>query len=366
MDTIISPSRRRILRAFGAAGAYGALGGLGASTLAGCGERADATAAAAGKAQFSGPTMGTRYVVKLAGPAVSAARLEALQAAVHDALAGVDRGMSLYRPDSELSRFNRHATDAPFELSKELYGVFAAARQVSEMSEGAFDTSVAPLVQAWGFGTDKRRVVPADAQLQSGRASLGWRGLQLDGTQRTAVKAHDGLQADLGGIAKGHGVDVAAQALDLAGVEHYMLEVGGEVRTRGRNAQGRAWQIGIEEPDSVPQRARSVVPLSGLSLATSGDYRIYFEHAGRRYSHEIDPQTAAPIANGLASVSVVAESCMRADALATALIVMGPERGLALARQLGLPALFIVRQADGGLHDVATPAYADLTRGHAA
>ena len=357
MDTILSPARRRVLRAVGAAGAYGTLGGLGAFTLAGCGERS------AGTLQFSGQTMGTTYLVKLAGAELSSTRLQSLQADVHDALAGIDRGLSLYRPESELMRLNRHAADTPFTLSKDLYAVLSAAAQVSELSEGAFDVSVAPLTQAWGFGTEKRSAIPAVERLQAGRAAIGWRGLQLDATQRTAVKAQAGLQADLGGIAKGHGVDLAALALEAGGIEHYMVEVGGEVRTHGRNGQGRAWQIGIEQPDAVPQRARSVLPLSGQSLATSGDYRHFFEQGGRRYSHEIDPRTAEPIAHGLASVSVVADSCMMADAMATALIVMGPERGLALARQLSVPALFIVRDAQGGLRDFATPAYDALARG---
>ena len=359
MDTILSPTRRRVLRAAGAVGAYGTLGGLGALTLAGCSERP--AGAAPGLLQFSGQTMGTTYVVKLAGATLPATRLEALQASVHDALEGINRGLSLHRGDSELMRFNRHAAATPFDLSKDFLAVLAAAQQVSELSAGAFDVSVAPLTQAWGFGPDKRSVVPEAEQVEAGRTAVGWRGLQLDAGQRTATKAHAGLQADLGGIAKGHGVDLAALALEAGGAEHYMIEVGGEVRTRGLNAHGRAWQIGIEQPDAVPQRARSVVPLSGRSLATSGDYRFYFEQGGRRYSHEIDPRTAEPVNHGLASVSVVADSCMLADALATALIVMGPERGLSLARQLALPALFIVREPQGGLRDLATPAYAALT-----
>ncbi|MDZ7590409.1 MAG: FAD:protein FMN transferase [Rubrivivax sp.] len=361
MDTILSPARRRMLRAAGAAGSYGTLGGLGALSLAGCSERPTGAAASTRLLQFSGQTMGTTYVVKLAGSAVSTARLEALQASVHDALEGINRGLSLHRADSELARFNRHAAATPFALSKDFLAVLTAAQQVSELSAGAFDVSVAPLTQAWGFGPERRSVVPAAAKIEAGRAAVGWRSLQLDAGQRTATKSHAGLQADLGGIAKGHGVDLAALALEAGGAEHYMVEVGGEVRTRGLNAQGRAWQIGIEQPDAVPQRARSVVPLSGRALATSGDYRFYFEQDGRRYSHEIDPRTAEPISHALASVSVVADSCMLADALATALIVMGPDRGLALAQQLALPALFIVREPQGGLRDMATAAYTALT-----
>ena len=139
-----------------------------------------------------------------------------------------------------------------------------------------------------------------------------------------------------------------------------MVEAGGEVRTRGRNAEGRPWQIAIERPDAMPQRAHFIVPLSGLSMATSGDYRIYFERGGRRYSHEIDPGTGQPIRHGLASVSVVAPECGYADAMATALIVLGPEKGYALAAARNIAAHFIVREPDGALRDRQTPAFAAL------
>jgi thiamine biosynthesis lipoprotein len=348
MDTLLSPCRRRLL---------GAFGGLGALALAGCGRSARTEAAGP---QFAGETMGTTYFVKLAGGRLSPARLEALQADVHAALEGVNRGMSLYRPESELMRLNRHPSAVPLPLSRDLFQVLAAAQRVSALSQGAFDVSVAPLVDAWGFGVEKRGRIPPAHEVQARRGAIDWRGLRLDPEHLAVVKTHDGLQADLGGIAKGYGVDLAAGAIEAAGLEHYMIEVGGEVRTRGRNGQGQAWRIGIEEPDAVPQRARVVVPLSGRAMATSGDYRIYFEQAGRRYSHEIDPRTAAPIAHGLASVTVVADDCMTADALATALIVMGPEAGWVLAQRQALAAYFIVRGADGRLHDRATEAFSAL------
>jgi thiamine biosynthesis lipoprotein len=351
MDTLLSPCRRRLL---------GAAGSIGALALAGCGERNRVAVPAQSPQQFTGETMGTSYVVKFAAGSLPAARLERLAADVHSALDGVNRGMTLYRPDSELMRFNSHRSVAPMPLSKDLFAVLAAGDEVATLSQGAFDVTVAPLVMAWGFGPERRRRVPAENEVRAQLAAIDYRGLRLDPLQRTAAKAHPALQADLGGIAKGYGVDLAARAIEAAGIDDYMIEVGGEVRTRGRNAQGSAWRIGIEEPDAVPQRARTVVPLSGRAMATSGDYRIYFELGGRRYSHEIDPRTAAPIAHGLASVTVVADDCMRADALATALIVLGPQAGWALARRENLAAYFIVRDADGRLHDRATEAFAAL------
>jgi thiamine biosynthesis lipoprotein len=349
MDTLLSLRRRRLL---------GAFGGLGALALAGCGERARTSAGDA--RQFAGETMGTTYVVKLAGPPLAPARLEALRADVHAALDGVSRGMSLYRSESELMRLNRHPAAVPMPVSQDLFAVLAAGQRVSALSQGAFDVSVAPLVNAWGFGAEKRRAVPPAGDIEAGRAAVDWRGLGLDAQRGAVVKAHAGLQADLGGIAKGYGVDLAARAIEAHGIGNYMIEAGGEVRTLGRNAQGQAWRIGIEEPDAIPQRARIVVPLGGRSMATSGDYRNYFEQAGRRYSHEIDPRTAVPIVHGLASVTVVTDDCMTADALATALIVLGPKAGWALASRENLAAYFIVRGADGRLHDRATGAFAAL------
>lgn len=355
MDTLLCPGRRRLL---GAAGAFGAW------ALAGCTDTRPTPARAARR--FSGQTMGSSYTVRLAGTTFDAARLDALQAEVQGALDAVDQRMSLYRPDAELMRFNRHASGTPMALSPELMTVLQAGQRVAELTDGAFDMSVAPLVLAWGFGPETRRGLPDAAALRQGRAATGHRHLRLDPARGLATKGLPGLQADLGGIAKGYGVDRAAQVLQAQGVADYMVEVGGEVRTAGHNAQGRPWQIGIEEPDAVPQRARLVVPLSGQAMATSGDYRIYFEEGRRRYSHEIDPHQGEPIVHGLASVSVVAADCMQADALATALIVMGPQAGLALARREGIAAHFIVRGADGRLVNHATEAFGAMRAAPAA
>lgn len=309
-------------------------------------------------AQFVGATMGTQYTVKVAQS--SALNLQAAASAVQQAFDAVDHGMSIFRADSEVSRFNRAAAGA-VPVTTDLMTVLAMAQRVARWSDGAFDVTVKPLVQSWGFGTDKRARLPDDGRLQSARAAVGWRALTLEPQTSVAIKAHDTLQIDLGGIAKGYGVDQGAAALERLGVRNYMIEVGGEVRTAGVNGAGNPWQIGIEEPDAAPQRARHVVGLSGQSMATSGDYRIFFERDGRRYSHEIDPARGAPIEHGLASVSVVADDAMQADALATALIVLGPDRGYALAQGAGVAAHFIVRDKAGTLLDRSTGAFAALT-----
>lgn len=351
MDTLLSPRRRRFI---------GAATALGTLALTGCSDSLHSGRATATGQRLSGQTMGTAYTLRLAGSALPGAALERLHADLQSVLDGVDQRMSLYRPESELVRLNQHHSQAPLRLSADLFTVLQAGRQVAEMTAGAFDVSVAPLVVSWGFGPLSRRAIPGASELHAGREVLGYRSLELDTQARTAIKRVPGLQADLGGIAKGYGVDLAAQLLLARGLQNFMLEAGGEVRAEGRNTQGQPWRIGIEEPDASPQRARLVVPLSGLAMATSGDYRNYFEQGGRRYSHEIDPGSGEPINHSLCSVSVVAGDCMQADALATALIVMGPERGMALAQRLRIATHFILRGADGSLHDRSSDAFAAL------
>ncbi len=278
MDTILSPRRRTVLQALGAA-----------TLLAACGERTPGGLALRPQFEFTGPTMGTSFTVKIAGGPIPAAAGAAALDAVDEALAAVVRAMSTYDTDSELSRFNRHAATTPFALSPGTMAVLALAREVSAASNGAFDITVAPVVDAWGFGPDKTPRVLTGAEIGVLEPRVGWRMLALDTRAGTAAKARPDVRADLSGIAKGFAVDQAARALDALGVNDYMIEAGGEVRTRGHNAEDRPWQIAIERPDATPQRPHVIVPLAGLSMATSGDYRIFFERDGRRYCHEIDP-----------------------------------------------------------------------------
>jgi thiamine biosynthesis lipoprotein len=342
MDALISPFRRRLL--FGAAGA---------AALAACQRPAPSVA----RVHLTGETMGSAYNVKLDA---SGHDVDSLAEVVDAELQAVDARMSLYRPDSELAALNAAPPGVAVPLSPPLFAVLAAAQEVSRWSHGAFDVTVAPAVESWGFGVRKHRRLPALADVAAQRSDIDWRALQLDPARRTAEKARGGLRIDLNGIACGYAVDRAASALDALGVAHYMVEVSGEVRARGVNAAGQPWQIGVEEPDAAPRRARHIVPLANAAMATSGDYRIYYEHTGRRFCHEIDPVTASPITHALCSVSVVAADSMRADALSTALIVLGPERGFALAEASGVAAHFIERVGPGRFADRMTSAFAAL------
>ncbi len=351
MDALLSPRRRHLIAAFGAA----ALG-------AACGQRSapEARPQRAEVLRLAGPTMGSTFSVRIAGGPFAAGFERVAFEAVTAALDGVVERMSSYEPGSELARLNRHAATTPFALSAQTLGVVERAQQVARLSEGAFDVTVAPLVGAWGFGAAAApRTALPDARALA--APIGWQSLTLDSVARQVRKASPALQLDLSGIAKGHAVDRAADALAALGLRHFMVEAGGEIRTRGRNGEGRPWQIAIEKPDAWPPQVQRVVPLAGLSIATSGDYRSYWEHAGRRIHHEIDPRTRAPADHRLASVSVLHEECMAADAWATALFILGPERGRALAEAERLPVLFIVR-GPGGLRELASSAFDAMGR----
>ena len=347
MDTLLSPRRRTVLQALAAT-----------ALVTACGDRRGV--ATAPMIEFRGPTMGTSYTAKIAGGGLSATGSAAARNTVAGALDAVVAKMSTYLPDSELSRFNRHSDRTPVAVSADVLAVFALAQQVSAATNGAFDVTIAPVVDAWGFGPNKTQRVLTAAEIGALGTRVGWQMLAVDPDAGTIAKLRPDVRADLSGIAKGFGVDQAARSLETLGIAHYMVEAGGEVRTRGHNAEGRPWQIAIERPDAMPPRAHLIVPLSGQSMATSGDYRIYFERDGQRYCHEIDPRTGAPIHHGLASVSVVASDCGFADAMATALIVLGPEQGYAFAAAQNIAAYFIMRESDGSFTDRQTPAFAEL------
>ena len=338
--------------------------GLGTLALlaTGCSERGRffAWPGSTGAHQFVGQTMGSSYNVKLAGTGLHDTLLRSAEQAVAAALEATVAGMSHYDTSSELSRFNRHTVGEAFAASQPLLQVLRAAQAVHRASSGSFDVTVGAAVDAWGFGPSRQPRQPLTAHAQQAlRAQARPQALQVD-TQARSITRQAAVFTDLSGIAKGWGVDQAALALDALGISHYMVEVGGEIRTRGHNAQGQPWQLAVEKPDAMPQQAYFIVPLSGQSLATSGDYRNFYLHEGRRYTHEIDPATAAPVHHTLASVSVVAADCTLADAWSTALFVAGPQRGLAMAQQLGLAAYFVLRQGEGRFTTLATPAFAAL------
>jgi thiamine biosynthesis lipoprotein len=309
------------------------------------------------RALLRGPTMGTDFTIVLPGPSDGwdRAELERLQAQIDAELEAVNAEMSTYLVSSELSRWNRAPAGKPVEVSPHLLEVVRLAKQVSERSGGAFDVTVGPLVDAWGFGAADRseRTEPTPERIAELRATIGDAKLELDPAAGTLRKRVPGLRVDLSAIAKGHGCDRVAALLEVAGQHDYMIEIGGELRLRGRSPAGggEGWAVAIERPTGDFAGVRSVhtiLELTDVAVATSGDYRNYWSAGSTRFSHTIDPRTGRPITHDLASVTVVhSESAALADAWATALDVLGPEEGLALAERLDLAAYFLVRTEDG-------------------
>ena len=330
--------------------------------LAACAAAPPATGAAAVERHtFRGATMGTTYAVTVVGPGIDERRLAGLQAAVQAALDDVDATMSHYRPDSDLSRFNRHRDAAPLAVSPALVGVVRESIAISRLTGGAFDVTVAPLVDAWGFGAPGPVAAPpGEAELAALRRDVGHELLEVDEASSTLGKRRPGVRIDLSAIAKGHGVDRAAEALAAGGITDYMVEVGGEVRAGGTTETGTPWRVGIERPAPGRSAIRRVVALRDGALATSGEYRNFYDLAGARVSHTIDPRTGRPVTHRLRSVSVLADRSARADGLATALEVLGPDDGYALAVERGWTALFVVEDDGGALRDRPTPAFEAL------
>jgi len=295
---------------------------------------------------FSGPTMGTQYNVKVVADELDDDAKLAIHTTIRSVVDRVNSAMSTYDPGSEVSVFNREEVGT-LAVSEPVASVVEAALEVAEASGGAFDVTVGPLVDAWGFGATGPESLPTDQEIRTLRQRVGWRKLSVDLEAGTISKAVSGLRIDLSAIAKGYAVDQVLLELNDVGYEDVMVEIGGEVRTSGKNPQQTVWQIGVERPDSIARRAGQVIALNEGALATSGDYRNFYEIDGRRISHTIDPRSGRPIEHRLASVSVVAPTCMMADAWATALNVLGPDGGLQTAEAQGLAAYFIVREEDG-------------------
>lgn len=310
--------------------------------------------------ELAGETMSTTYSVKVVtqGWAFGPRQQQALQADVDACLEDVNRRMSTYRPSSELSRFNQHGDDTPFQFSDETFHVMQRSMEISALTGGAFDITVGPIVNAYGFGPESRPIEPpSDDKLAELKKRVGYRLVQLDPLAHTARKLRPDVYCDLSAIAKGYGVDRVAGLLDSRGIANYMVQIGGEVRVRGHNAEGRPWQIAVEKPMDRGRAIHCVVGLVDKAISTSGDYRNYYMANGVRISHEIDPRTGHAVRNNLASVSVIRDDSETADALATAFMVLGPDDGYDLAEQKGIAALFLVRQPDGAFLEKTTTVF---------
>ncbi len=297
--------------------------------------------------ELQGFTMGTHYTIRVSQLPLGMARDE-LQLRIDERLSRVNRQMSTYLPDSELSQFNRWEGTDWFPVSSATARVVAAAQAISRQTEGAFDVTVGPLVNLWSFGPEARPDSPPSPQeIEQARARVDYRQLEVRQDPPALKKQDPALYVDLAAIAKGYAVDVLVDLLGNLGISGVLVEIGGDLATRGTRADGTPWRIGIERPLTWGHAIQRVIVLSDQALATSGDYRNFFEWEGRRYSHQIDPRSGRPVEHDLASVSVLAANCMLADAWATALMVVGPEQAERLAVEHDLQVLLILRTEDG-------------------
>lgn len=303
------------------------------------------SAASSKRATLHGPTMGTRWSVTL--DAASTIDLEALRQDLAAAVEQVDAQMSPWKPDSDLMRLNRAPVGEWVDLSCDIRVVLDCALDVQRQSAGAFNPCVGELVDAWGFGAV--RDAPDAQAIRAARQSplpTSHASLELDRSAGRARKQAP-VKLDLCGIAKGYAVDRMADVLQRHGVRHALAALDGELRAVGGMASGEPWAVALERPEAGRRAVHGVIELEDLAVATSGDYRRYLEVGDARLAHTMDPRRGVPVNNTVASVTVLARSCMQADAWATALLVAGPDEGLAMAQRMGLDVLFLLRRAQG-------------------
>ncbi|MEE9393436.1 MAG: FAD:protein FMN transferase [Planctomycetota bacterium] len=325
--------------------------------LVACG---DSSSASKPPRSFGGATMGSTWIVKIPESALEGKNVDGLFAGAKAVLKAVNAEMSTYLPNSELSRFNASSSTDWQACSTDLAGVVKRSLAIGVESGGAMDVTLGPVVNLWGFGPgNPKREVPHDAALTLARERTGLDRLKFRVEPPALRKTHSSLYVDLSASAKGHGVDRVAMFLESEGIHSYFVEVGGELRARGKKDNGSPWRVAIERPQDIGRGLQRLIEIGDRAIATSGDYRNFFKEEGRRFSHTIDPRTGRPVVHSLASVSVVHERCESADAWATALMVLGPVKGYELALERNLVAFFIVRR-ESGFEELRSPAFDQL------
>ena len=297
--------------------------------------------------ELSGATMGTRFSVKLVAPDERIDK-DALQQQLVQRLARIEERMSTYVADSEIARFNSSSSTDWIAVSDELCSIVNSAIGISKFTGGAFDITVGPLVNLWGFGPDGVTTEPpSDEEISRVRQRVGFKKLDANCSAPAIRKLQPDVYLDLSAYAKGYAVDQLAELLDQAAFKNYLVEIGGELRVRGHNASIEKWAIAVEKPIGYERDIQTIVRLTDGAMATSGDYRNFFEHRGNRYSHTIDSQTGRPVIHNVAAVTVISETAAFADAIATALLVLGNEHGFEFAERENIAAYFLSRNESG-------------------
>ena len=303
--------------------------------------------------------MGTSFTIKVT-KLPETIKIATLKSQIKNLLDQLNGDLSTYEPKSALSLFNQTLNSDWQVIPNSLLTVLVEAQRMSELSVGAFDISVGKLVNLWGFGIEPMSfTTPDESILKEILATTGYQYLLIDQSASKIKKQQPALYLDLSAIAKGYAVDQVALLLEVQGINDYMVEIGGEIRLKGQNISGAGWKIAIEKPTPEKRVIQRVVSISNIAMATSGDYRNFFELEGTRYSHTLDPRTGYPITHQLASVTILSESAMTADALATAIMVLGEDAGYQLAQQQNIAALFIIKTAEGFV-EKSSSAYLDF------
>ncbi len=296
--------------------------------------------------QISGRTMGTGYTLTFLPEHKS---VDTLSETVESRLQQLNQNLSTYIEDSDLNQLNRSTAEKCIQVSPDTAQVMSEAMRIFRLSEGAFDPGLGPLIELWGFDKkDTQNQIPPAAAIKSEVQNLSFGRSRLDKEKSCIQKGSDELYINFSAIAKGYGVDVIADMLERDyGINNYLVEIGGEVKVKGRNSRNQPWRIAIEAPQTDSRQVQKVISPGIMAVATSGDYRNYFEKDGKRYSHTIDPTTGYPIDHSLASVTVLHPSAMTADALATVMMVLGDERGRAFANRNNIAVFMIIKNGDG-------------------
>lgn len=309
--------------------------------------------------RLSGPTMGSSYSIQYVreadGPPPEQVR-QAVEAILHD----IDQHYSTYRSDSTVSQFNQLSANQCLAMPADLLELVNVGQHLAEQSAGAFDLTVEPLLDLWGFGPQARHErVPDPHALAQARQRVGYQHLRREPGMLCKEGA---VELDFNSIAAGHAVDLIAQRLAAMGIANFLAEATGELKAVGRKPDGRPWRIALELPRADRQIARQVISVNGLAVSTSGDYRNYFEENGRRYSHTFDARLGRPVEHELASVTVLDASALQADGYSTLLLIMGPERGWDYAVAHDIAAILVTR-VEGGFVSQATPSFERAVKG---
>ena len=294
--------------------------------------------------KISGKTMGSYYAIVIDSP--GSADGERLQKEIEETFAEINRQMSTWDESSQISKFNQSKSTEWFEVGADFAVVAQEAKRLHMVTQGAMDVTVSPLVDLWGFGKNKRRKLPTEKEIEAALKFVGMQHVEVRQDPPAIRKNMPEIQVSFSALAPGYAADEVCDILRSHQLKSYVVDVGGENRAGEAKASGDAWRLGVESPLGGLHK---VVELTNQSIATSGDYRSFFMAGGKKYSHVLNPKTGRPVEHPPASVSVIHESCMTADGLATAMMVLGPEKGIELAKTVGVDVMFLDLTKDGML-----------------